>query len=510
MKHEILTINLLFQSSSRDDAFASFNSLQHNLVIDFAKAFVSTWSYGSASLIQREQWFGLKKQWLTCNSPAQDRVLILEDDLELSLYFFKYLQNTFRFYKNHAHVAGFSLQRQYSNPVSPSLPSSSSVSPYFKLHTNHEPFLYFLPGSWGFCPQKHAWDQFMSEFLEIDQHLNNVLNNDNSNNNNNLDCSDDNDNNDDGDDKEGIEHLKLMKWYQHARDSRHHNLWSLQFAQFLIEHHQGVLHANLPNNFALATSWRQDGEHYENIQSPDSFLLPLWSDDFIRFPETPRMITIDYFVNDQELSATTATIITKQRRDSKNKGNHNKDKDSNSKNNKNIKSNNVIKKNNNIKNKKNNHNKNKAKQPNKNEHNQSFDLRKIIDSADLFSSQITEPFYTDRQYAELLRNKTIFIFGDSVSRYQYQRLNWLLAGVSRPTNYKWNGFGKGSLDYDERIGKSHDVLFTKHLKDFNITTKFNFVKQIYSNEYGERLQAALKYSDVVVYNSGFWDMHDHQ
>ena len=62
---------------------------QRQEVLTMASAFVRNWKHGYAKVVQARRWLGVRGMWLACSDPGIygeefTRVLILEDDIELS------------------------------------------------------------------------------------------------------------------------------------------------------------------------------------------------------------------------------------------------------------------------------------------------------------------------------------------------------------------------------------------------------------------------------------------
>ena len=116
------------------------------------------WPYGNVkSLVAREN-MGLRDAWFQDWKPSShdDRTVILEDDVEVSPLWFRWVNGAYDAYARDGKVAGFSLQRQHVVPLKdkalrrPSVPANGN-----------EPFLYSLLGSIGFAPNPRVWTGFL-------------------------------------------------------------------------------------------------------------------------------------------------------------------------------------------------------------------------------------------------------------------------------------------------------------------------------------------------------------
>ena len=97
---------------------------------------------------------GLLLAWLNAWKPMSDdeRAIILEDDLELSKFWFSWLRRSWHEYGGRSDLGGVSLCRQRMR---------ASDSQHIMVERD-DPFLYRLPGSFGFSPNARFWQQFVN------------------------------------------------------------------------------------------------------------------------------------------------------------------------------------------------------------------------------------------------------------------------------------------------------------------------------------------------------------
>jgi len=115
------------------------------------------WPYGTFKYTVARARRGLAGQWLECWDDADrpQRFVILEDDLELSVYALEWLVDAEERYADRP-VAGFSLQRQ-TNCFDGVLCSS----PTLELPWSVTEYAYRLVGTWGFAPKAWLWASFL-------------------------------------------------------------------------------------------------------------------------------------------------------------------------------------------------------------------------------------------------------------------------------------------------------------------------------------------------------------
>jgi glycosyltransferase involved in cell wall biosynthesis len=128
-------------------------------VVKIANAF--NWK-GEKKIIKHQSNLGLKNHILSCGdlTATYDAVIILEDDLFVSRYYYDYTIQALHFYKNSPKVAGISLY-QYQYNEYEDLPFSPLVDGYDS---------YFIQNasSWGQAWSKQQWAQFKNWYLKND------------------------------------------------------------------------------------------------------------------------------------------------------------------------------------------------------------------------------------------------------------------------------------------------------------------------------------------------------
>ena len=118
------------------------------------------WNTGSVKVVVAEANMGLRRAWLEAWKPGTDSeyAIILEDDIEVSPVWYKWLKGALLAYQSRTDLAGISLQRQ-------------SLVPLKKAKNKHisdnggKPFLYKLVGSIGYSPVAKVWLDFL-DFAE--------------------------------------------------------------------------------------------------------------------------------------------------------------------------------------------------------------------------------------------------------------------------------------------------------------------------------------------------------
>ena len=190
--------------------------------------------------------------------------LIVEDDVVVSPLFWKWLKAAHAQYRNHTHIAGFSLQRldlcvgKCKSHVTHDLPDASN-------------FLYPLVGSWGFSPRLEHWINFTKWTM---QYLPNEIQQ-----------------------KPYVEHTVLTAWYKSFEKAGKcpgkNCMWTqLHHYYTSFSPDKYTLYYKAPQNKALSHNHREKGLHFDKgAELPVGNTL-IQADDILRiqFQATPIVL----------------------------------------------------------------------------------------------------------------------------------------------------------------------------------------------------------------------------
>lgn len=130
----------------------SIDKSNDDSVMTVAKNF--TWSYGQKIIIAHEVNLGLKKHVLSCGDLTNsfDSVVMLEDDIIVSPYFFEYTKTVIENFGQDDKIAGIALFEQRFNEIAHCLfePVNDGFDNYFMQ----------VPCSWGQIFTKKQWSKF--------------------------------------------------------------------------------------------------------------------------------------------------------------------------------------------------------------------------------------------------------------------------------------------------------------------------------------------------------------
>ncbi|XP_045180692.2 uncharacterized protein LOC123539971 [Mercenaria mercenaria] len=238
----------------------SEDGLVDNLTTKTAQEFV--FKYGVYDVIVRQQHAGIYGQWLTSWKPIKNMseiAVILEDDLTVSPYFYKYLKAVHRKYDNIPEVNGYALQgysikHHITDNTVLDGPAGSLV------------YLYPVLGTWGFSPVTNNWIEFLKWFYSLRGRTNiqpyvpgNIASN----------------------------------WYIFfQRQRKADSMWEMWHIYYAWLNKEFTLYSNFPGHAGLSNSWREAGLHYTSNEGPSNKLLTEWKAEYDNLPERPLHVDI--------------------------------------------------------------------------------------------------------------------------------------------------------------------------------------------------------------------------
>jgi hypothetical protein len=127
-------------------------------VINIAKEF--NWEFGKKEVHSHEKHLGLKKHILHCGDLAEiyNSVIVLEDDIFVSPFFYLYTSEAVKFYHNDPNIGGVSL---YSHKF-----NETNFTNFIPLSDESDVFFLQLASSWGQCWTSAQWKQFKEWYIK--------------------------------------------------------------------------------------------------------------------------------------------------------------------------------------------------------------------------------------------------------------------------------------------------------------------------------------------------------
>ncbi|XP_060576840.1 uncharacterized protein LOC132734142 [Ruditapes philippinarum] len=218
--------------------------------------------HGQYSVIQHPRHVGIYGQWLTTWKPkinSSEIAVILEDDLTVSPYFYKYLKLVHRKYDSYPDVNGYALQ---GSTIKHSVRDSSQLQgPKGSLV-----FLYPVLGTWGFSPNPKKWIKFLDWFAVASRNKDYQLN---------------------------VPGNVVSDWYrQFQREGKTSSIWSIWHIYYAWKNNEYTLYSNFEGHAGLSTNWQEDGLHYLNIRKTTNILLTEWKPEYEILPDKPHHVDI--------------------------------------------------------------------------------------------------------------------------------------------------------------------------------------------------------------------------
>jgi hypothetical protein len=113
------------------------------------------WKHGDKEIIKHVKNFGLRKHILFCGgiSKQHDGIILLEDDLFVSPYFYNFAQTTAKYYEKDKNITGISLYTHAFN--------ETAQLPFKPFDDGSDVFFLQIASSWGQYWSKHHWLNFI-------------------------------------------------------------------------------------------------------------------------------------------------------------------------------------------------------------------------------------------------------------------------------------------------------------------------------------------------------------
>jgi len=246
------------------------DGLVHSETLRAAKSY--EWPHGKLTVRLRERHYGLAEQWI--HAIPEDRLkqdngtvlLILEDDIEVSPFFFKWLLKAHAAYGTREDVSGFTLQRAIFR---------GDQRRYHGKHVSvHQGvFLYPLVGTIGYSALPVAWQRFVRWYASLRV---------------------------DGRSAPLVPHI-IATHYLLSLSQRNTSIltssssWgSTESALDYFNHIHGLycVYGNAPDYMTLAAHHHEPGEHFSS-RKMDALPLPKWQDEWFVFPDPPVVLGTD-------------------------------------------------------------------------------------------------------------------------------------------------------------------------------------------------------------------------
>jgi len=251
----------------------------HNSVDDptLLAALSFSWRHGPVRVHVHRVHVGIYGQWMATwrprNASTSEMALLLEDDLIISPFAYRWLRAARRFYADRHDLAGFTLQSEGliratgDGPFTP--PPASTGAAY----------LYALMGSWGFAPRPDVWIGFQKWYASVTAGGRHRL-------------------------RPLVPGLIMSKWYQNfERERKADTMWTMWFIYYCSQVREQLytVYNNVHSVAAdvipttdgryICVNRREPGLHFGGLPTETAVkkLLRTWRPEFVQFSRTPPM-----------------------------------------------------------------------------------------------------------------------------------------------------------------------------------------------------------------------------
>jgi hypothetical protein len=244
-----------------------------------ATAFAAEFTNGQVCIHVQNVHAFIANQWIYSYRPrpkTKEISLIVEDDVDISMYAYRWLKKVNHSFSNQEEVYSYSLQME--NVITQSL--DSKIQRPVVAPPTESIFLHVVFGTWGFSPKPKFWRKFQDWYTKVRQ---------------------------DDSIKPYMENFKATNWYKNfekygTQESMAHEMWMIYY---VLNHRRKMycLYSNLVSmtgreDVLLSAHRAEQGLHYsgQGVQNKTSLLLSSWDKKYEQFSSHPY--AMDSFGNE--------------------------------------------------------------------------------------------------------------------------------------------------------------------------------------------------------------------
>lgn len=231
--------------------------------VEVASAF--NWTGGTTRVHIQTRSAGIMGQWIDTWRPQDDTdtelAVIIEDDIIVSPYAYRWLRAVHRTYTKRSDFAGTSLMGDELKVLSPK-PKSPLAAP-----KNDTVFMYKCLGTWGFSPKPLHWRRFQDWVYQHQPSLAPHF-------------------------RPYVPDALPTKWYQQfERSGRQNDMWEMWFIHYMHIEQLYTIYSNLNvytdgKENCLCINRREPGLHYKRKGSETLCrLMTVWKEEYVDFPK---------------------------------------------------------------------------------------------------------------------------------------------------------------------------------------------------------------------------------
>lgn len=207
------------------------------------------WQYGEKIIRAFSERQGLRNHIIQCGDLTEkyDAVIVLEDDLIVSPYFYSYVKQAIEFYKDEDAIAGISLYKHQFHP--------GVYRPFEAEHNGYDAYMMQFAQSWGQCWTKKMWNEFKSWYLKNEK----------------KDLSED-----------GILPVYISNWNKHS--------WLKYYMRYIVETNKYFIYPII----SLSSNRSETGQHCR-VTNNDYQVSMLQGNMNFNFPRLDKSVKYDVF-----------------------------------------------------------------------------------------------------------------------------------------------------------------------------------------------------------------------
>lgn len=230
--------------------------------------------HGTYQVHNHTRHVGLYGQWLQTWQPSEDSKeigIILEDDVNVSPFFYRYLKAAHKKYDKYPEINGYALQ-------SISIKHAGDAG-HLKAPLGNAVFLYPILGTWGFSPNVKNWINFLKWFKMASKKPNF---------------------------KPIVPNILPTKWYlMHSGRGPNRRMWSMWHIHYAYINRELTLYSNsIRDGVGFTVGRAEKGLHYKKAAEISvGPIIKTWNTSYVMFPDQPVILDIHgHMVSDKHMA----------------------------------------------------------------------------------------------------------------------------------------------------------------------------------------------------------------
>lgn len=229
--------------------------------------------HGTYQIHNHTKHVGLYGQWLQTWHPTEDSKeigVILEDDVNVSPFFYRYLKAVHKKYDSYSEINGYALQgisiKHAGDPGRLKAPVGNSI------------FLYPVLGTWGFSPKVKNWISFLKWFKTASLKE---------------------------DFKPLVPKILPTRWYMgYKGKGPNPKIWSMWHIYYAYKNKELTVYSNSINGKGFTVGRKENGLHYNGpARTYVDPVVSTWNNSYIMFPDQPVILDIHgNMVSDRQMA----------------------------------------------------------------------------------------------------------------------------------------------------------------------------------------------------------------